>query len=198
VSKGEETRAAIVATALALVSEAGLEGASIGALAERMKMSKSGLFAHFGTKENLHVAVLDEAARRFVEMVVAPALKKPRGEPRVRALFEGWLDWPKAVNLPGGCIFAAVTAELDDRPGPARDRLVGIQRDLLDTFSTAARIAVEEGHFRRDLDTKQFAFEIYALAFGALFVARLLKDPKAESRVRTAFERLVRDARKEK
>jgi len=198
VSKGDDTKAAIVAEALSLASELGLEGVSIGALADRVRMSKSGLFAHFASKENLQVAILEEASRRFVEIVVAPALKKPRGEPRVRALFERWLEWPAKAGLPGGCIFAAVTAELDDRPGPARDCLAASQRDWLDSLATATRIAVEEGHFRKDLDAKQVAFEVYALAFGAHFVSRLLRDARSDVRVRSAFERLLRDARRER
>src|SRR5262245_50837402 len=113
-SKGEETRSAIVNRALALVSKNGLAGVSIGDLAHELKMSKSGLFAHFQSKDNLEVAVLEEATRRFQQMVVLPALRRPRGEPRVRAIFENWLVWAQADFLPGGCIFQAAAVELDD------------------------------------------------------------------------------------
>lgn len=128
--------------------------------------------------------------------MITPALKNPRGEPRVRALFERWLAWSKAEFLPGGCIFVVASVELDDRPGPARDRLVASQRDWLATLSGAARIAVEEGHFRADLDVEQVAYEIYALAYGYHFLRRLDDEAKAERRARAAFERLVEDARR--
>ena len=194
-TKGEDTRQAILGEALSLASEVGLGGVSIGALAERVRMSKSGLFAHFSSRENLEVAILDEAARRFVDLVVVPALREKRGEPRVRALFERWLLWARQDFLPGGCIFAAAAVELDDRPGPARDRLVATQKDWLATLAGAARIAVEEGHFRPDLDPAQLAFEVYTLAYGYHSLSRLLRDGSAEGRARAAFERLLRDAR---
>ncbi len=195
VSKGESTRGAILDSALALASEVGLAGATIGALADRTHMSKSGLFAHFQSKENLEVAILDEAVRRFVALVVTPALAEKRGEPRVKALFDRWLAWPKHDFQPGGCIFAAAAAELDDRPGPARDALVAAQKDWIDTLALAARISVEEGHFRKDLDPKQFAFEEFTLVYGAMIVHRLELDARPGSRLRTAFDRLLRDAR---
>lgn len=195
-TKGEDTRQAILAQALSLASEVGLAGVSIGMLAERVKMSKSGLFAHFSSKDNLEVAILDEAARRFVDLVVVPALREKRGEPRVRALFDRWLLWDDQDFMPGGCIFVAAAVELDDRPGPARDRLVATQKDWLGTLAGAARIAVEEGHFRADLDPVQFAFEVYSIAYGAHTLRRLLRDSASERRARAAFDRLVRDARR--
>jgi len=195
VSKGEQTRGAIVGSALALASEVGLEGVSIGVLADRMKMSKSGLFAHFSSKENLQVAVLDEAIRRFVEIVISPALREKRGEPRVRALFDRWLTWMDQDFMPGGCIFMAASVELDDKPGPARDRLVQSQKDWLDTLAGAARIAVEEGHFRSDLDVSQLAFELYSTVQGYHVLRRLVRDPRALARTRAAFDRLLLNAR---
>jgi AcrR family transcriptional regulator len=194
-TKGEDTRSAVLGAALSLASEAGLEGVTIGKLAQRVGLSKSGLFAHFSSKENLDVAVLEEAVRRFVELVVAPALRHRRGEPRVRALFESWLAWSRVEFLPGGCIFIAAAVELDDRPGPARDFLVSTQKDWLETLAGAARIAVEEGHFRRDLDARQFAHEVYSLAYGHHCITRLIRDPDAGKRTHAAFERLLRDAR---
>lgn len=194
-SKGEDTRAVVLGSALSLASEIGLEQVTIGRLAERVGLSKSGLFAHFNSKENLQVQLLHEAIRRFVEMVVAPALQEPRGEPRVRALFQRWLSWAKADFLPGGCIFIAAAVELDDKPGPARDVLVGSQRDWLETLAQAARIAVTERHFRKNLDVHLFAHEVYSLAYGYHFIHRLLNDPRAASRTLAAFERLLADAR---
>src|SRR5688572_32933520 len=143
-------------------------------------MSKSGLFAHFSSKENLQVAVLEEAIARFVAIVVGPALKYPRGEPRVRALLDRWLDWSKADFLPGGCIFVMASVELDDRPGPARDRLLASQKDWVDTLAHAARIAVEEKHFRRDLDCEQVAHEIFSIAYGYHFLRRILDPAESE------------------
>lgn len=194
-AKGEDTRSHVLGAALSLATQLGLEGVTIGKLAEHVGMSKSGLFAHFSSKENLEVAILDEAVARFVEHVVAPALRKPRGEPRVRALVERWLDWSKADFLPGGCIFVAASVELDDRPGPARDRLVASQRDWLATLAQAARIAIDEKHFRKDLDVEQLAHELFSIAYGYHFVRRLLDPAEAERRARAAFERLLCDAR---
>jgi AcrR family transcriptional regulator len=194
-SKGEETRSHVLREALALASEVGLEGVSIGKLAERVGLSKSGLFAHFDSKESLQVQILAEAIARFADLVVAPAIKKARGEPRVRALFENWLKWAVADFMPGGCVFVAASVELDDRPGPARDLLVSSQKDWLGVLAEAARIAVREGHFRSDLDVVQFAHEAYSIAYGHHFVSRLLREPKALQRTRRAFERLIEDAR---
>ena len=193
-TKGADTRGAVLGHALALASEVGLEGVTIGTLAERARMSKSGLFAHFASKEALQIAVLDEAASRFVDKVVAPSLRQKRGEPRVRALLEHWLLWANADFMPGGCVFVASIADLDDRPGPVRDRLAATQRDWLETLATAIRIAKEEGHFRRDLDAAQLAHELLTVAYGTHLLARLLRDPKTEKRLRVAFERLLADA----
>lgn len=194
-TKGEDTRSSVLGKALALATQVGLEGLTIGKLAEHVGMSKSGLFAHFSSKENLEVAILDEAVERFVASVIAPALKKPRGEPRVRALLDNWLAWSKADFLPGGCIFIAASVELDDRPGPARDRLLSAQRDWLATIAQAGRIAVEEKHFRRDLDVEQLAHELFSIAYGYHFLRRLGDPAKAERRARAAFERILKDAR---
>ncbi|MDQ3033376.1 MAG: TetR family transcriptional regulator [Myxococcota bacterium] len=194
-TKGEETRSAVLGHALSLASELGLEGVSIGQLAERAGMSKSGLFAHFKSKEALQLAVLDEATTRFVALVVAPALRKPRGEPRVRALFDHWLAWSHAEFMPGGCIFVQAMVELDDRPGIVRDRLVASQRDWLDTIATAIRIAKTERHFDAKLDEAQLAHEIATLAYGHHLVARTLRDAAAETRTERAFDRMIRSAR---
>lgn len=193
--KGEKTRGVILDEAVRVASEVGLEGLTIGRLAAALELSKSGLFAHFASKEGLQLQTLDRAAERFTEVVVRPALAAPAGEPRVRALFERWLEWPRRVRQPGGCIFVAAAAELDDRPGAARDRLAELQRDWLATLARAARRAQEVGHFRRDLDPEQLAFELYGMALSWHLHARLLRDPRAPERVRAAFERLVADAR---
>jgi len=194
-SKGEETRAAILDRALATTSRLGLEGLSIGALAQDLGMSKSGLFAHFGSKEDLQLQVLELAVERFTEAVVRPALTRPRGEPRVHALLENWFAWAEASYLPGGCVFIALANELDDRPGPLRDRLVGSQQQWLAVLARAARIAQAEGHFRRELDAEQFAYEAYAVALAYHHFRRLLRAPDARDRARHAFDDLLRGAR---
>src|SRR5512138_1517343 len=160
VAKGEQTRQAILTRAFEIAKMVGLSGLTIGRLAEETGLSKSGLFAHFGSKEALEVAVVEEAGRQFVQEVMVPALRQPRGEPRVRALFERWLAWGER---PGGCFFVGASAELDDRPGPPRDALVQAAKDWIDAIATAAEIAVSEGHFRADLDARQFAFELYGI-----------------------------------
>lgn len=195
-SKGEETRSAVLGKALALATQVGLEGLTIGKLADEVGMSKSGLFAHFASKENLQIAVLEEAAARFVAMVVSPALKKPRGEPRLRALFDNWMSWSKADFLPGGCLFVTAGVELDDRPGPARDRFVAIQKDWLGVLAGAARIGVDEKHFRADLDTEQLAHEVFSVAYGCQALRGILGPKVAEQRSRRAFDRILNDARR--
>jgi AcrR family transcriptional regulator len=192
VSKGDQTRQAILARAFELATVGGITGLSIGRLAEATGLSKSGLFAHFGSKEALEVAVVEEASRQFVHEVMVPALRQPRGEPRLRALFENWLAWGER---PGGCFFVAASAELDDRPGPQRDALVRASKDWIDELAKAARIGISEGHFRSDLDADQFAFELYSIMLGAHLFMRFLREPKARARTIEAFERLVASAR---
>lgn len=193
-AKGEETRKAILNVAVDLSGQHGLEGLTIGMLARRAGMSKSGLFAHFGSKEELQCAVLDAAAERFVDLVVAPALKQPRGLPRLETLFERWLDWETRATS-GGCPFIAASHEFDDRPGPVRDHLVGHHRDLLGAITRAARIGVEEGHLRSDLDLDQFAYEMWAILLAYQSFARLVRIDDAIGRARDAFASLVRSAR---
>lgn len=190
VSKGDETRAAILEQALDQSTEVGLEGLSVGTLARRVGMSKSGLYAHFDSKEDLQCQVLDTAAERFVDLVVRPALERPRGRPRVEAFFELWLAWSSS-GLTGGCPFVAAATEFDDRPGPVRDTLAGHLRALTATIARAATIAVEEGHFRSRLDTERFAFDVWAIVLAYHHYARLLDDPAARGRAVTAFETLV-------
>lgn len=194
-SKGAATRDRIVEQAMASASVEGLEGISLGRLAAELGMSKSGLFAHFASKEALQLDVLQAAADRFMQIVVRPAMAEPRGEPRVRSLFEHWLAWERHESLPGGCIFMHAAAELDDRPGPTRDALVQWQRQWLDALAKAARLAVETGHFRAGLDPDLFAFQQLGLVLGYYHTRRLLGDPRAEDHVRRAFDALVTAAR---
>jgi AcrR family transcriptional regulator len=196
VRKGDLTRQSILEHAAGLASRVGLEGLTIGRLADDLDLSKSGLFAHFHSKEALQVQVLEHAAARFTEVVIRPALSAARGEPRLRALFERWRRWPKESGMPGGCFFVQAAVELDDQPGPARELLVRQQKDWLDVIATVIRTAVAEGHFRKDVDAEQLAFELYGVMLAWHHAARLLRDARAEGRARAAFEGLVERARR--
>ncbi|HZF03210.1 MAG TPA: TetR/AcrR family transcriptional regulator [Patescibacteria group bacterium] len=194
--KGEQTREAILVHALRLATKVGFEGLTIGRLADELKLSKSGLFAHFKSKENLQLQILEMASRRFVDEVIKPAIGAPRGERRVRALFDRWLQWEASPSLPGGCPFVAAATELDDRPGLARDYVVRSQRDWLETLANTARTAVQEGDFAADLDCEQFAHDLNGIALSYGQASRLLKDPRARARADAAFEALVERARR--
>jgi AcrR family transcriptional regulator len=197
--KGELTRQAILERATALASRVGLEGVTIGHLSEDLGLSKSGLFAHFGAKGALQVEILRFAADRFVQAVVRPALAMPRGEPRVRAVFERWIEWSsRSHSVPGGCLFVAAATELDDRPGPARDELVRLQREWMETIATCFRTGITEGHFRSDADPEQFAHDLYGVMLVYHHATRLLRDPAAESRARAAVDVLLSAARRER
>jgi len=191
VSKGEETRERIVERAWRMASRDGLSGLSIGKLASELGLSKSGLFAHFGSKEDLEVAVLKSAADRFTDEVIRPALQAPRGIARLRKMFKNWMIWVNDPGQPGGCIFLATSAELDDGSGPQRDFLVAAQSGLRTMLAKAARFAVEAGELRADLDCEQFAFDMQGIIMAYQHSRRLLRDPKAEQHVRAAFERLL-------
>ena len=193
-SKGDETRTAILDAALQLASTVGFTGLSIGQLAEHTGMSKSGLFAHFRSKEQLQLQTLAHARARFTDLVVRPTLDAPRGEPRVRALLENWLAWEREA-LTGGCIFVAATAEYDDQPGPMRDALARDQADWVEFIAHVARTAVAEGDFREDLDADLFAFQLLSLTLGLHHVGRLLDEPGALDRCRAGVEQLLAGAR---
>ena len=194
--KGAETRERIVKKAMALASRDGLAGVTIGALASETHLSKSGLFAHFGSKEELQLTVLDQTALDFTESVLKPALASPRGVMRLAVFFDRWLDWAQDRRFPGGCLMIAASAELDDRPGPQRDRVESHQRSLVDSIARMAHGAVDEGQFRADLDCKQFAHDVYALYVGYHQLRRLLRDRNEGARVRASFDRLVEWARR--
>ena len=193
-SKGALTRRAILEHAFSLASQAGLEGLSIGRLAQELELSKSGLFAHFQSKEALQLQVIEYAAENFTRHVALPTLRTERGEPRVRAVLENWLRWPDESGARGGCFFVAASVELDDRPGAPRDRLVELQREWIDFLARVARGAVSAGHFRDDMDPEQFAYALYGTMLVTHQYRRLLGDPGAEQRARAALETLIRDA----
>ncbi|MBU1238058.1 MAG: TetR/AcrR family transcriptional regulator [Gammaproteobacteria bacterium] len=193
-SKGEETRAAILDAAVMQASEAGFESLTIGSLAERTGMSKSGLFAHFGSREELQVAAVEAAAGRFTEAVFLPALKVRRGLPRLRALFDYWLDWTQRSGLPHGCPIHAAAVEFDDRPGPVRDAVVAHFRSLEEGLARAVGLAIEQGHFRANFDVDQFVFDMMGIVHAYHYRSRLLRRNDAILRARESFERLVATA----
>jgi len=194
--KGELTRQAILEHALGLATRVGLGGVTIGQLANDLGLSKSGLFAHFQSKEALQLQVLELASSRFVDTVLRPALAAPRGEPRLRVMMDRWREWSHLHALPGGCLFVAAAIELDDQPGPTRDRLVALQKDWLEGLAHAVRVAIDEGHFREDLDPMQFAHDLNAIALGYHWSSRLMRDPRAHERAVNAFEALCAAARR--
>lgn len=190
-----DTRERLLERGHALASEVGLQGLTIAGLAGEVGISKAGVYAHFDSKDDLLRSVLERAVDRFVEEGVEPALREPPGEPRVRALFEAWLDWTEASPVPGGCIFISSAVELDDRPGALRDFLVGVQRRWSETLAGAAERSRRAGRFRADLDPEQFVFETYSIILGFHYYRRLFRDEEAGSRARYAFESLLDRAR---
>ncbi len=189
-NKGRQTRAAILDAALGLASHMGLEGLSIGALAELMGRSKSGVFAHFGSREELQISVVREYHARFEAEVFQPCMKEPRGLPRLRALFERWVR-RVSQEIDSGCIYISGAVEFDDRPGPVRDALVEMVRAWHQALGRAMELAVEEGHLPADDDPQQMLFEIHGLILALHHDARFLRTPGAPDRARAGFERIL-------
>ena len=188
--KGQQTRAAILDAALALASQMGLEGLSIGALAEVMQMSKSGVFAHFGSREELQISVIREYHARFEDEVFFPAVREARGLPRLAAMFERWVR-RVSQEIDSGCIYISGAVEFDDRPGPVRDALAAMVQAWHSALERAIRIAIEEGHLRPDTDAQQMLFEIHGLILALHHDARFLRQPGALDRARKGFARIV-------
>jgi AcrR family transcriptional regulator len=184
------TRELILDHAYALARHEGLEGLSIGNLATDVGMSKSGVFAHFGSREELQLAVLDSGARRFAERVLLPALAAPRGLPRLRAIVARWFEW--AEEFQSGCVLLSAASEYDGRDGALHDGVVRQQAGWREELQKAVKLAVAEGHLRADTDAAQLAFEIYALMLGLHHDAGLFGFDEASRRTAAAFERLWR------
>jgi AcrR family transcriptional regulator len=193
-SKSTRTRASILERAVDLASLEGLEGLTIGRLADELGMSKSGLFAHFGSKEELQIATIEAASRRYIAEIFTPALREPRGYPRLVAICRSWLLYVRGSVFPGGCFFAAASFEFDGRPGPVRDQVRRMMDDWIGALEKAVRMAQDEGHLDPKLDPAQLAFELNALFFGANFSYHLRGDEsaleKAEHAVLTRLESL--------
>jgi AcrR family transcriptional regulator len=189
------TRSRILDRAIALASVDGLGGLTLGRLADDVGMSKSGLFAHFRSKEELQLQVLDETIARFQARVIAPAFRAPRGEARLRALYEHWVRFSDDPQTPGGCLMTQVATELDDQPGAPRDRLADVLRQWRRLLADAVRLAIEVGDFRADTDPEQFAFQMQGIMLARHQSSRLLQEPDANERSRRAFDALVAAAR---
>ncbi|HEY8358473.1 MAG TPA: TetR/AcrR family transcriptional regulator, partial [Ramlibacter sp.] len=188
--KGQQTKAAIVDAALALATQIGLEGLSIGALAEATQMSKSGVFAHFGSREELQISVVREYHARFEQQVFHPAVQEPRGLPRLRAMFANWMKLT-SVELDSGCIYISGAVEFDDRPGPVRDELALSVQTWHQAMRRAIAMAREEGHLHADVDEEQMLFEIHGLILALHYEARFLQNPGSIARAHAGFEHIL-------
>jgi len=189
--KGQQTKAAIVEAALGLATQIGVEGLSIGALAEVTQMSKSGVFAHFGSREELQISVIREYHARFEEEVFYPAMREPRGLPRLRALFANWMK-RTSVEIDSGCIYISGAVEFDDRPGPVRDALASSVMTWHAAMRRALVAAREEGHLRDDVNEDQMLFEIHGLILALHYEARFLKNPGSIARANAGFDNILR------
>jgi len=188
--KGQQTKAAIVDAALRMAAQVGLEGLSIGSLAETMGMSKSGVFAHFGSRDELQISVIREYYARFEAQVFQPAMAQPRGLPRVRALFENWMRFTSA-ELDSGCIFISGAVEFDDRPGPVRDALAEAVDAWIEAMTRAVAQACEQGHLAADADPRQISFEIHALILALHYEARFMRRPGSMERAEQGFRNIL-------
>ena len=188
--RGLRTRRAILRKAVNIASVEGLEGLTIGRLASALRISKSGLFAHFGSKEDLQCAVVEEAREIFVERVIRPAYQF-QGLKRLRALCENWLAYGEERVFPGGCFFSAASLEFDDRPGRVREQIVGLMKKWLGNLEHAAQDAQSAGEIRKEANVRQLAFEIQALAMGANWSSRLFRDLSVFRSARSAILRRI-------
>jgi len=188
--KGQQTKQTILEAALLLASQIGLEGLSIGALADVTHMSKSGVFAHFGSREELQISVIREYYSRFADEVFYPAMQQPRGLPRVKALFDNWMQ-RVAVEIQSGCIFISGAVEFDDRPGPVRDALASSVQAWLAALYRAVVQAKQEGHLLQSADEEQMAFEIHALILALHYEARFLQNPRSVGRAHRGFDNIL-------
>ncbi|MEK7346936.1 MAG: TetR/AcrR family transcriptional regulator [Pseudomonadota bacterium] len=188
--KGQQTKAVIIDAALGLASQIGLEGLSIGALAEVTGMSKSGVFAHFGSREELQISVIREYHDRFEAEVFYAAMQQPRGVPRLQALFDNWMVRTSA-EIDSGCIYISGAVEFDDRTGPVRDALASSVGTWQSALRRAVELAQEEGQLSRASDAHQIAFEIHGLILALHYEARFLRNSQATERARQGFAHIL-------
>ena len=188
--KGQQTKAAIIDTALGMAAQLGLEGLSIGAVADAMQMSKSGVFAHFGSREELQISVIREYHQRFEQEIFFPAMEMPRGLPRLRALFHSWMLRTSA-EIDSGCLYISGAVEFDDRPGPVRDALASSVKTWLTALHRSVLQARDEQHLSKDTDATQMSFEIHGLILALHYEARFLKTAKSLNRAKQGFEHIL-------
>lgn len=189
-SKTLEKRLTILDTALSLVRQIGFESVSIASLASEVGMSKSGLFAHFNSKEKMHLMILDHAADSFSEDIFKKSISKPRGIPRLEAIIKNWIKWYK--NGDGGtCPFIAASVEYDSKPGPVKNRIKSHTRQLISSLSYTAQICVDEGQFKNNTDTDQFAYELYSLIVGHLIYLRTMESKAASRLFQNSINQLI-------
>jgi AcrR family transcriptional regulator len=188
--KGRQTKAAIVNAALGLASQIGLEGLSIGALAEVTGMSKSGVFAHFGSREELQISVIREYHDQFESEVFYPALSCARGLPRLQSLFDNWMQ-RTTTEIDSGCIYISGAVEFDDRPGSVRDALASSVNTWQNALQRSVAQAQVEKHLTAKADPLQVAFEIHGLILALHYEARFLRNPGAADRARKGFSEIV-------
>lgn len=187
--KGVATRDALLDHAYAIAAAQGLEGLSLGELARLAGMSKSGVFAHFGSREDLQLAVLDHAAQRFTDEVLVPALRAKRGRARLRAIFVGWLDWVRDNR--DGCPILSATVEYDGRPGILRERIVALQTRWRSELRRAVQMTIDAGELPPDTDAAQVGFELFGLVLAYHHDARLFEIESAAQHALRAFDRLL-------
>lgn len=189
--KGELTRAAILDIALGLASRDGLEGLTIGLLADKMNMSKSGVFAHFGSREDLQIAVLKLYHDQFKQEVFFPSMQRPRGLPRLQSMYAHWVR-RVTIEIASGCIYISGAVEYDDRPGAIRDALIDMVRVWQHALHRCVEQAIEMGHLRSDTDPQQLAYEMYGLILALHHDARFIKSPGSIDRAQVGFDRLIK------
>lgn len=190
-NKGGETKNNILTIGLEMASQYGLEDVTIGSLAKNMNMSKSGIFGHFQSKENLQVLIINHAVKDFTENVVVPSLKVERGIPRIKVMVEKWINWGN--GLKGGCIFVSAGNEFSDRRGPVRDVLLNHQKSWLASLARLADSAIKAGDFRTDIDINQFAFDLYSLLLGFHYYHRMMKDTNTRKKQEKALDQLIKN-----
>jgi AcrR family transcriptional regulator len=188
--KAELTRAAIVGAALDFAAAEGLEAISLQVVADRVGLSKSGVFSRVGSREALQLAVVEEFGRRFLADVFVPAMQQPKGLPRLDAIVQRWIIRTRDVEVHTGCIFSAGAFELDDREGPLRDLLHSEVMRWRSALRRTVLQAVEMGHLRADVDAEQLVSEIYSLMLGTIHDTRFLRDSRAAERAQNTWQRL--------
>lgn len=190
-TKGADTKKSILEAGLEMASRLGLESVTIGELAKATGMSKSGLFAHFKSKENLQIEILHFAGELFSKGVIVPALRTKAGVDRIRQLVDNWVQW--TGRLTGGCIFVIASTDFSNRPGKVRDALLAQQEEWLGSLKRFCQSAMRAGELRRDIDCDQFAFDLYSLLLGFHLYHKLLQNKETRNHQETALNRLLED-----